>query len=127
MSGSPATLWGADQAWTPRPVLSPRRWTKSPARPRPGARSEPPTIRRAPWLHLRRDRPLPQGLITGCFDNISLVTPATGCPGHVKHEALNKDMGTIDPAIGAGTTPRGRTGDNFKRAVEAAIDDTRDK
>jgi rubrerythrin len=40
---------------------------------------------------------------------------------------LNKDMGTIDPQIGKGTTPRGLVADNFAHAVEAAIDDTRDK
>jgi hypothetical protein len=44
-----------------------------------------------------------------------------------KHEFLNKDLGTIDPAIGAGLTARGMIDDNFAHAVDAAIDDTRDK
>lgn len=82
----------------------------------------------APWLDLRQEDPtFPDGLITGCFDTTSLVSPAKGCAGHVKHEDLNKDKGQIDPAIGAGTTNRGRADDNFARAVQAAIADTRDK
>jgi hypothetical protein len=81
----------------------------------------------APWLDLRRDAPFPNGLITGCFDAVSLVSPSRGCPGHVKHEHLNKDKGQIDPTIGAGTTSRGKVDDNFKLAAEAAIVDTRDK
>ena len=82
----------------------------------------------APWLDLRRDNPaFPAGLITGCFDTVSLVSPEKGCRGHVKHEDLNKDKGRIDPTIGAGTTNRGKVDDNFTRAVRAAIDDTRDK
>ena len=58
---------------------------------------------------------------------MSLVSPAKGCPGHVKHEDLNKDKGQIDPTLGAGTTNRGRVDHNFALAVEAAIADTRDK
>lgn len=81
----------------------------------------------APWLDLRRETPFPEGLITGCFDTESLASPARGCPGHVKHEFVNKDRGPIDPAIGVGLTERGKVGDNFRRAVEAAIGDTRDK
>jgi hypothetical protein len=81
----------------------------------------------APWLDLREERTFPDGLITGCFDTLSLVSPASGCAGHVKHEYLNKDKGRIDPAIGAGATHRGQVDDNFRRAVEAAIADTRDK
>jgi len=49
------------------------------------------------------------------------------CAVRVKHAVLNKDTGAIDPAIGAGTTPRGKTDGNFRRAVEAAIADSRDK
>ncbi len=82
----------------------------------------------APWLDLRQDAPaFPPGLITGCFDTISLASPAKGCSGHVKHEDLNKDKGQIDPTIGAGTTNRGKVNDNFAHAVQAAIADTRDK
>jgi hypothetical protein len=45
----------------------------------------------------------------------------------VKHLALNKDKGTIDPTIGAGATDRGRIKDNFRYAVQAAIADSKDK
>ena len=81
----------------------------------------------SPWLDLRRETPFPDGLITGCFDTVSLVSPAKGCPGHVKHEDLNKDKGQIDPTLGAGTTSRGKVDHNFALAVEAAVADTRDK
>lgn len=82
---------------------------------------------RAAWLDLRRESAFPDGLITGCFDKTSIASPSLGCPGHVKHEDLNKDKGQIDNSIGLGTTPRGKINDNFKRAVEAAINDTTDK
>jgi hypothetical protein len=83
---------------------------------------------RAPWLDLRVASPVfPAGLITGCFDTVSIVSPARGCPNHVKHEDLNKDKGQIDPTLGAGTTARGAVDHNFAHAVDAAVDDTRDK
>lgn len=87
---------------------------------------------RAPWLDLRiEDPPFPDGLISGCFQNLPEATHCNYGPGNslhrVKHAVLNKDTGTIDPVPGAGTTPRGRIDDNFARAVDAAIDDTRDK
>jgi hypothetical protein len=81
----------------------------------------------APWLELRRGIAFPDGLVTGCFDTVSLASPLKGCPGHIKHEHLNKDKGQIDPVIGAGTTPRGMVGNNFSLAVNAAILDTQDK
>ena len=82
----------------------------------------------APWLDLRVGAPaFPAGLITGCFDDLSLASPSKGCSGHVKHEDLNKDKGTIDPSIGVGTTNRGKIGDNFARAVNIAELDARDK
>ncbi len=74
---------------------------------------------RAPWLDLRRNAPFPAGLMTGCFLG-NLPDGVSGCAGRVTHFALNKDKGTIDPQIGAGTTSRGMVGGNFKRAVEAA-------
>jgi hypothetical protein len=86
---------------------------------------------RAPWLDLRRsDVPFPSGLITGCFENVPEKTHCNYGPGklpRVKHQVVNKDEGTIDPVLGAGTTIRGRIADNFARAVNAAIDDTHDK
>ena len=45
----------------------------------------------------------------------------------MKHLALSKDKGRIDPKIGAGTTARGQVNGNFARAVEAATLDTKDK
>jgi hypothetical protein len=83
---------------------------------------------RSPWLDLRQDNPpFPEGLITGCYDTLSNLSADVGCPHHVKHYYLNKDTGQIDPTLGAGKTPRGSVDDNFRHAVEAAIDDTRDK
>lgn len=84
---------------------------------------------RAPWIDLRRDAPFPSGLISGCFQNAPEENYCNYGEGlmRAKRLTLNKDMGTIDPEIGKGTTPRGLIADNFARAVEAAIDDTRDK
>lgn len=83
---------------------------------------------RSPWLDLRVANPtFPEGLITGCFDTLSNLSADVGCPQHVKHYYLNKDTGQIDPTIGAGKTPRGMIDGNFRYAVSAAIDDTRDK
>lgn len=81
---------------------------------------------RAPWLDLRRSSAFPSGLMTGCYLG-GLPDGTSGCPGRVTHYVLNKDKGDIDPQIGAGTTDRGKINGNFARAVEAAIDDTRDK
>jgi hypothetical protein len=84
---------------------------------------------RAPWLDLRAEVSFPDGLITGCFENIPEERHCNYGVGlmRAKHEFLNKDLGTIDPEIGAGITARGMIADNFAHAVSAAIDDTRDK
>ncbi|MGD0866383.1 MAG: CinY protein [Rhizomicrobium sp.] len=84
---------------------------------------------RARWLDLRADAPFPQGLISGCFEKVPEERGCNYGEGlmRAKRLYLNKDMGTIDPEIGKGTTPRGLVADNFAHAVEAAIDDTRDK
>lgn len=82
---------------------------------------------RAPWLDPRRNSQFPDGLLSGCF---KAIPEKLFCNGRIKHEAVNKDTGTIDVAsgtIGQGRTPRGRMNGNFARAVRAAIDDTRDK
>jgi len=89
-------------------------------------------VGRAPWLDLRILNPFPAGVMTGCYDHgsKSVVTDpdgVAGCPNRVTHYVLNKDKGQIDPKFGLGTTPRGKINDNFQHAVEAAIDDTRDK
>lgn len=82
---------------------------------------------RAAWLNLRADQSFPAGLITGCFDTKSIVSPDSGCPNRVKHEYLNKDKGQIDPSICCGTTPRGKVANNFQKAVNGAISDSQDK
>jgi len=90
---------------------------------------------RSNWLDLRAAAPqFPAGLITGCFETGSAASEEAFCnygpdgeTPRIKHLALNKDTGKIDPAIGPGTTRRGAVNDNFKRAVEAAISDTKDK
>jgi hypothetical protein len=87
----------------------------------------------APYLNLRGPQAFPAGLISGCFETKSAISEAANCnygpnaAPRVKHLALNKDKGMIDPAIGAGTTDRGKINDNFRNAVEAAIADTKDK
>lgn len=86
----------------------------------------------AEWLNLRAAATaVPAGLISGCF---KLLPESKFCnygPSdslhRVKHEFLNKDKGQIDPAFGAAGTMRGSVEDNFRRAVEAAEMDTRDK
>jgi hypothetical protein len=93
---------------------------------RPPGLDNPPGLGRtgpAPWMSLRGDPPFPTGLISGCYG----APEARACRRRVMHAALNKDTGEIDPRIGAGTSPRGRIGSNFARAVEAASADTRDK
>ncbi|HEY1631002.1 MAG TPA: hypothetical protein VGF56_06780 [Rhizomicrobium sp.] len=85
---------------------------------------------RAPWLDLRNDSPaFPDGLITGCFDKPPEKSHCNYGDGlhRVKHAVVNKDTGAIDPLLGVGTTPRGMHDDNFAHAVDAAIDDTKDK
>ncbi len=86
---------------------------------------------RAPLIDLRHDNPFPKGLISGCFEKPPEKSHCNYGPGdslhRVKHMVVNKDTGTIDPVIGDGTTLRGSHDGNFARAVNAAIDDTKDK
>ena len=71
---------------------------------------------------------MPPGLISGCFKGLPERWFCNDGPGgRIKHAALNKDDGQIEPTIGAGSTPRGRIEGNFARAVCAAIEDTEDK
>ena len=102
----------------------------------PISRANPPGLHQdgpSPWLDLSKataDVTFPDGLISGCFQNLRLGSDQNGCPGRVPHEFLNKDKGGIDNAngqiqFGAGTTARGAIGDNFQRAVRTAIADTR--
>ncbi len=107
-------------------------WVDRPDPALPVGPANPPGLGRsgpAPWISLRGPATAPPpGLISGCF----VALPETrfcneGPGGRVKHAALNKDEGVIDPAVGGGATVRGRLNDNFRRAVLAAIDDTADK
>lgn len=80
---------------------------------------------RADWLDLRHtSAPFPPGLISGCFEG---EPEYFFCNGRIKHAYLNKDEGQIMPNIGGGRTLRGNVAQNFRHAVEAAVDDTRDK
>ncbi len=101
-------------------------WTD---RPRAGGTGvdNPPGLGKsgpAPWISLRGGTSFPNGLITGCYQGFP---EAAFCKGRVKHDVLNKDAGTIDPAIGAGSSKRGEVNGNFQRAVEAAVADSQDK
>jgi hypothetical protein len=107
-------------------------WVDRPDSAQPTGPMNPPGLEhsgRAPWLDLRAASPFPEGLITGCFENIPEGRYCNyGVSSvRIKHAFLDKDLGTIDPAIGAGLTSRGIINDNFAHAVAAAIDDTRDK
>lgn len=111
-------------------------WTDAADKTRPLSPANPPGLNGrgpAPWLDLRKETPFPVGLISGCFEAKSAISEEANCNygadkrPRVKHLALNKDKGRIDPAIGAGATDRGRVGDNFQRAVEAAVADSKDK
>ncbi len=86
----------------------------------------------APWLDLRKPAgPVPAGLISGCFKMLPESSFCNYGPSdslhRVKHDVLNKDKGKIDPRFGAAGTTRGSVGDNFRRAVEAAVLDADDK
>ena len=111
-------------------------WTDAADKARPLSALNPPGLNKrgpAPWLDLRTDGPFPTGLISGCFEAKSAISEEANCnygpakSPRVKHLALNKDKGRIDPSIGDGATERGRLNDNFKNAVEAAVADSKDK
>lgn len=107
-------------------------WVDRPDASQPVGPTNPPGLGqagRAPWLDLRAKSRFPDGLITGCFENIPEERHCNFGVGsmRIKHAFLNKDLGVIDPAVGAGLTSRGKINDNFARAVAAAIDDTQDK
>ncbi|RFU39936.1 CinY protein [Actinomadura logoneensis] len=74
---------------------------------------------------------VPQDLTTGCFDEEAAGSgEKRGCSHgkRIRHHALNKDLGLIDPATGHTSDPRtdrGRIGTNFSAAVTLAIADTR--
>jgi len=97
--------------------------------------SDPPGLAhqgRAPWLDPRSSMPFPAGLITGCYEGFPESLHCRYGDGlvRVRHAALTKDFGDIDPATGPrgpGRTERGKLHQNFEHAVEAAAQDTEDK
>nr|BFE73253.1 hypothetical protein GCM10020092_065540 [Actinoplanes digitatis] len=102
-----------------------------PARP-PGP-DNPPGLNLpapSPVLDLRGGaaRAVPRDLTTGCYVLADQVEGTGMCELRVTHAALNKDNGLVDPGSGAATdptTPRGRVGDNFAKAVTGAVVETR--
>jgi hypothetical protein len=71
---------------------------------------------------------VPVDLLTGCFVLHDSVPGVEECERRVTHAGLNKDLGLVDPNTGDATnptTPRGRVGSNFAKAVAGAIGDTR--
>jgi len=71
---------------------------------------------------------VPVALSTGCFVLRDRVPGVEACEGRITHAGLNKDNGLIDPGTGSTrepTTPRGKVGNNFAKAVAGAIVETR--
>ena len=71
---------------------------------------------------------VPRDLTTGCFVLRDSVPGAGVCEGRVTHAALNKDFGLVDQTTGSATgptTPRGKVGSNFAKAVAGAVAETR--
>jgi hypothetical protein len=71
---------------------------------------------------------VPRDLTTGCFVVPDTVPGVKACQLRVTHAALNKDTGLIDPITGTTsdpTTPRGKVGNNFAKAVAGAMVETR--
>ncbi|MDJ0614490.1 MAG: hypothetical protein QNJ29_12545 [Rhizobiaceae bacterium] len=102
----------------------------------PLGRFNPPGLEKrgpAPWLNLRISDPeFPEGLISGCGGIDAVTDGEGGCTGRlgkkrVDHATLNKDNGDVVPGSSVGKTPRGRLNNNFRFAVDAAIEDTSDK
>lgn len=109
-------------------------WVDRPGPGLPDALNPPGLDHEGPaaWLDPRGTTPFPAGLISGCYESIEEETHCVYGANRprVRHLALNKDNGPIDPATGAagpGKTPRGAINANFERAVAAAVADTRDK
>ncbi|MEU7907650.1 CinY protein [Actinoplanes sp. NPDC049118] len=108
-------------------------WADAADPSRPTAADNPPGLNLpapSPVLDLRGGgmRAVPRDLTTGCFVLADQVDGTGVCERRVTHAALNKDNGLVDPDGGAATdptTPRGRIGDNFAKAVRGAVVETR--
>lgn len=86
----------------------------------------------APFIDPVQRGVFPEGLVTGCFEGKPerVLCTYDGGRSRLRHKFLNKDNGPINVrsgAVGRGTTPRGAANDNFRRAVTAAVADTRNK
>jgi hypothetical protein len=86
----------------------------------------------AKWLDPAANVSFPEGLISGCFQGLPERSKCfyLDRKERIRHSVLNKDTGRINMRtgrIGRGTTSRGIIHGNFRRAVEAAIADTRNK
>ena len=82
------------------------------------------------WLLSSGEESPPRGLISGCYEGWPEWLHCRYGNGQrrVQHSVLNKDTGLInlkDPRLTNGTTARGVIDGNFRRAVSAAIGDTR--
>ncbi len=95
-------------------------------------------VGRAKWLDPRLVDAFPDGLISGCPGDVSVLGVTIGCEygswapvsglRRVMRADLSKDFGPIGRGKGGtGVTPRGSINRNFTRAVEAAVEDTVDK
>lgn len=113
-------------------------WVDQPAEG-PVTANNPPGLGktgRAPWIDPRKQEPFPEGLISGCTGEGTLLSacdygswvPELGFE-RVSRRSLGKDFGPIGRggSAGGGMTFRGAISGNFRNAVAAAIDDTRDK
>jgi hypothetical protein len=100
---------------------------------RPIGADNPPGLNRpapSPILDLRGTGmpTVPPDLTNGCFALPDTVPGVKACQSRVTHAALNKDTGLIDPNTGDAsepTTPRGKVGSNFAKAVAGAEVETR--
>jgi hypothetical protein len=71
---------------------------------------------------------VPADLTTGCYVLHDSMPGVGVCKGRVTHAGLNKDLGIVDQSTGRATsptTPRGKVGSNFAKAVAGAVVETR--
>ncbi|KAK1783023.1 hypothetical protein QBC45DRAFT_400536 [Copromyces sp. CBS 386.78] len=101
--------------------------------------ANPPGLGRndtAPFLNLRAQGEIPRELVprnlsTGCFVVPDATPGRSNCEGRVSHHTINKDHGVVYldgtfGEIGPGTPRTEKASEeNFKRAVMAAVEDSR--
>jgi hypothetical protein len=108
-------------------------WTDEADLSRPIGADNPPGLNRpapSPILDLRGSGMpvVPPDLTNGCFVLPDTIPGVKACQSRVAHAALNKDTGLINQSTGATsdpTTPRGKVGSNFAKAVAGAVVETR--